>query len=229
MYDPLQPHGLQPASPLCPWDSTSNTGFLSPGYLPDPEMEPMSPALAGRFFTIEPPGKQPQLSIRLFATTSSLGWTLTRLMTDRELVAATPSLGRAPSRSQGANFLCGMMWGPLGMISHSQRWLPMNIAWMFDIIHVTLCHIGDSTGLGDGRPASHSDFLPFPLCSTFFFPPFLFFLLFFLILLTTFITKSSSLFCCYLPLWNICNVWQHFSPWNPLSPSYLLNHMGLTY
>ena len=28
-----------------------------PGDLPDPEMEPTSPALAGRFFTTEPPGK----------------------------------------------------------------------------------------------------------------------------------------------------------------------------
>jgi len=31
--------------------------FLSPGNLPDPGIEPMSPALAGRFFTTEPPGK----------------------------------------------------------------------------------------------------------------------------------------------------------------------------
>ena len=29
----------------------------TPGDLPDPGMEPMSPALAGRFFTPEPPGK----------------------------------------------------------------------------------------------------------------------------------------------------------------------------
>ena len=31
--------------------------FLSPGALPHPGMEPVSPALAGGFFTIEPPGK----------------------------------------------------------------------------------------------------------------------------------------------------------------------------
>ena len=30
--------------------------FLSPGDLPDPGIEPMSPALAGGFFTTEPPG-----------------------------------------------------------------------------------------------------------------------------------------------------------------------------
>ena len=32
--------------------------FLSPGYLPDPGMEPASPTLAGELFTTEPPGKQ---------------------------------------------------------------------------------------------------------------------------------------------------------------------------
>ena len=31
--------------------------FPSPGALPDPEIEPMSPALAGGFFTTEPLGK----------------------------------------------------------------------------------------------------------------------------------------------------------------------------
>ena len=31
--------------------------FPSPGDLPDPGIEPTSPALAGRFFTTEPPGK----------------------------------------------------------------------------------------------------------------------------------------------------------------------------
>jgi hypothetical protein len=36
----------------------SGLPFPSPGDLPfDPGIEPMSPALAGRFFTIEPPGK----------------------------------------------------------------------------------------------------------------------------------------------------------------------------
>ena len=31
--------------------------FLAPGYLPDPGIKPMSPSLAGRFFTAEPPAK----------------------------------------------------------------------------------------------------------------------------------------------------------------------------
>ena len=35
----------------------SGLSFPSPGDLPDPGIEPVSPALAGRFFTTEPPGK----------------------------------------------------------------------------------------------------------------------------------------------------------------------------
>ena len=35
----------------------SGLPFPSPGDLPDPGMEPLSPAMAGGFFTAEPPGK----------------------------------------------------------------------------------------------------------------------------------------------------------------------------
>ena len=35
----------------------SEQAFLSPGDLPNPGIEPVSPALAGGFFTTEPPGK----------------------------------------------------------------------------------------------------------------------------------------------------------------------------
>ena len=35
----------------------SGLPFPSPGDLPDPGIEPVCPALAGRFFTTEPPGK----------------------------------------------------------------------------------------------------------------------------------------------------------------------------
>ena len=35
----------------------SGLPFLSPGDLPDPRIKFMSPALAGRFFALEPPGK----------------------------------------------------------------------------------------------------------------------------------------------------------------------------
>ena len=34
-----------------------SVAFPSPGDLPDPGLEPTCPALAGRFFTTEPPGK----------------------------------------------------------------------------------------------------------------------------------------------------------------------------
>ena len=35
----------------------SGLPFPPPGDLPDPRIDPVSPALAGRFFTTEPPGK----------------------------------------------------------------------------------------------------------------------------------------------------------------------------
>ena len=64
-FDSSQPHRLHPTSLLCPWDfAGKNTGTglpcPSPGALPDPGIEPMSPAsptLTGGFFTSEPPGK----------------------------------------------------------------------------------------------------------------------------------------------------------------------------
>ena len=37
-----------------------------PGDLPDPEIQPESPALAGRFFTTEPPGKPQTFILLLF-------------------------------------------------------------------------------------------------------------------------------------------------------------------
>ena len=41
----------------------SGLPFPSPGDLPDPGIKPMSPALAGGFFTTEPPGKPEEYSI----------------------------------------------------------------------------------------------------------------------------------------------------------------------
>ena len=35
----------------------SGLPFPTPGDLPNPEIEPVSPALAGEFFTTQPPGK----------------------------------------------------------------------------------------------------------------------------------------------------------------------------
>ena len=64
----MGPHGLEPAQLLCPWVFPGkNTGvgchFLLQGiFLPNPGIEPASPALAGRFFTPEPPGKPSYLA-----------------------------------------------------------------------------------------------------------------------------------------------------------------------
>ena len=44
----------------------SRFAFPSPVYLPDPGMETASPALAGRFFTTEPPGKPPHVYIHTY-------------------------------------------------------------------------------------------------------------------------------------------------------------------
>ena len=63
------PMDCSPPGPLCPWVFPGkNTGvglpFPSPGDLPNPEIEPMSPAFAGRFFTTAPPGKPGKEDIR---------------------------------------------------------------------------------------------------------------------------------------------------------------------
>ena len=61
----LRSYGLQPTRLLCPRDFPGRKYwggllFPSPGDLPDPEIKllsPVSPALAGGFFIVEPPGK----------------------------------------------------------------------------------------------------------------------------------------------------------------------------
>ena len=56
LIDSLAHHA--PLSMGFPWQEYwSELLFLSAGDLPGPRMEPASPALAGRFFTTEPPGK----------------------------------------------------------------------------------------------------------------------------------------------------------------------------
>ena len=47
-----------PLSRGFPWQEYwSRLSFLPPEDIPDPDIEPEFPALAGRFFTTEPPGK----------------------------------------------------------------------------------------------------------------------------------------------------------------------------
>ena len=52
--------------------------FPSPGDLPDPGIKPMSPALAGRFFTSEPPAK-PRVERRDVATRQEIPWPFSTL------------------------------------------------------------------------------------------------------------------------------------------------------
>ena len=62
MSGSLRPHGLQPARLHCPW-GFSRQGYCSglpcppPGDLPNPGIEPRSPALQGDSLLSEPPGK----------------------------------------------------------------------------------------------------------------------------------------------------------------------------
>ena len=51
----------------------SGLPFPSPEYLPHSEFESMSPALASRFFTAEPPGKPQKELVDFRQTTKSLG------------------------------------------------------------------------------------------------------------------------------------------------------------
>ena len=61
MSNSLKPHRLSPSRlsvhGISQQEYRSGLPFPSPGDLPDLEIEPVSPALAGRFFTAEPLGK----------------------------------------------------------------------------------------------------------------------------------------------------------------------------
>ena len=61
MSDSLQAHGLTHQAPLLmefsKQEDWSGLQFPIPGNLPDPEIEPVSPELTGRFFTTVPSGK----------------------------------------------------------------------------------------------------------------------------------------------------------------------------
>ena len=61
----LQPHRLQLAMGFPRQEYWNGLPFSSPRDLPDPGILPMSPALAGGFFTTEPPGKTCMVSYRV--------------------------------------------------------------------------------------------------------------------------------------------------------------------
>ena len=57
------------------WEYWCGLPFPSPGHLPDPGIEPTSPALAGGFFSTEPPGKPCLLIVNYY-----ISWTLSHLL-----------------------------------------------------------------------------------------------------------------------------------------------------
>ena len=71
MYDSLWPHGLEPASLLCPCDSPGKNSWSGlpcppPGDFPNPETEPaslLSPALQASSSPLVPPGKPQHSSV----------------------------------------------------------------------------------------------------------------------------------------------------------------------
>ena len=83
----LWPHGLQPTSLLCPWNSSGkNTGMGKPllqGDLPDPKIEPRSPALQRDSLPSEPPGNPKYgISSRFFGRCSSPSREISPLLLD---------------------------------------------------------------------------------------------------------------------------------------------------
>ena len=65
--------------------------FPSPGDLPDSEIEPMSPALAGGFFTAEPPGK-PILLVDVLKFVNCVGYNFETLVTGKKTQTSFRSL-----------------------------------------------------------------------------------------------------------------------------------------
>ena len=68
VWDPLRPHGLQPARPLSPWGSSKQeywSGLPCPplGDLPNPGIKPRSPALQVNSSPSEPAGKPMNIGV----------------------------------------------------------------------------------------------------------------------------------------------------------------------
>ena len=77
-------------------ENWSGLPFPSPGDLPNPGIEPTSPALAGRFFTSEPPGKPGtggQLEVNGTAEAKMLRISNPFLLIFQALTQVSPSLG----------------------------------------------------------------------------------------------------------------------------------------
>ena len=108
----------------------SGLPFPPPGALPDPGVKPLSPALAGRFFTIEPPGKpkediqmarkthEKMLNITNYQRNANQNYNLTpiRMAIIKNLQATSAGEGvekREPSYSVGGNIFCYSHWWPV--------------------------------------------------------------------------------------------------------------------
>ena len=77
--DSLWPHGLQPARLLCLWNYPGkNTGVgshsLLQGDLPNPGIEPRSPALQVNSFSSEPPGKPKNTGVGSLSLLQGSSW-----------------------------------------------------------------------------------------------------------------------------------------------------------
>ena len=99
-YPTVIPRTVAHQAPLCMrfprQEYWSGLPFPSSGDLPNPGIEPASPALAGRFFTTEPPGKPAtggQLEINGTAEAKMLGICNPFLLIFQALTQVLPSLG----------------------------------------------------------------------------------------------------------------------------------------
>ena len=77
--DSLQPHGLQPARLLCPWNSLgqeywSRLPFPPPGDVPNPGIKPRSPALQADSLSSEPPGKPKNTGMGSLSLLQGIFW-----------------------------------------------------------------------------------------------------------------------------------------------------------
>ena len=90
--DSLWPHGLQPARFICPWrfsrqEYWSGLPFSSSGYLPNPRIEPRSPALQVDSLPTKPPGKSTDITMIWINQTHTLGYSFSKNRTTMWLCA----------------------------------------------------------------------------------------------------------------------------------------------
>ena len=119
----LWPCGPQPSRFLCPWafsrqEYWSGLSFPFPGALPDPGIEPVSPALAGGCFTPGPLGK----SLVYISLPLKLPWWLREQSVclqgrrpgfDPWDLGSIPESGRSPGEGSGNPFQYSCLENPM--------------------------------------------------------------------------------------------------------------------